>query len=206
VVDDNSPDGTAGAVKELAKTYEVSLLERPGKLGLGKAYIDGFRAGFKGADIIFQMDADLSHDPAAIPEFIKALEDHDVVIGSRYVKRGRIENWSAARKVTSQVGNMLAKSLLGLRQNDVTTGYRAYRTCVLESIDLGSIRSNGYSFLIELLFLVSRAGFRVTETPIVFRDRTRGRSKLSHKEIFLFIVTCGRLFVRKRLSGKSGKL
>ncbi len=204
VVDDNSPDGTAAAVRELAASYEVSLIERPGKLGLGSAYIEGFRAGFKNSDVIFQMDADHSHDPGAIPHFIKGLEDFDAVVGSRYVKGGCIENWGVGRKVTSRMGNMLAKNFLGLRQNDVTTGYRAYRTNVLERIELEPIRSNGYSFLIELLFYVSRKGFRVTETPIVFRDRTRGKSKLSQKEIVFFVVTCFRLFVRERLFRKRG--
>jgi dolichol-phosphate mannosyltransferase len=201
VVDDNSPDGTGDAVKALGNTYEVSLIARPGKLGLGSAYTEGFRTAFKTADVIFQMDADFSHDPKEIPNFIKGLKDSDVVVGSRYTAGGRTENWGISRKVISRAGNLIAKTFLGLRLNDVTTGYRAYRTPVLESIDLDSIKSNGYSFLVELLFYVSRKGFRIKETPIVFRDRTQGKSKLSQMEILYFFLTCWRLFVGERLIG-----
>ncbi len=140
------------------------------------------------------MDADFSHDPRDIPKFIETLKNFDVVLGSRCIKGGRIDGWDLYRKAVSRIGNSIAKSLLNLRINDVTTGYRAYRRRVLESIDLDSIKSNGYAFQVEILYRISKK-FDIEEVPIIFKNRERGKSKLSRTEIIWFFIMCLRLFI-----------
>ncbi|MEQ8821605.1 MAG: polyprenol monophosphomannose synthase [Sumerlaeia bacterium] len=208
VVDDNSRDGTADRVRAQAEKHpgRVHLIERPGKLGLGTAYIDAFRwalarEGGDAYDAILTMDADLSHDPAHLPEILHMAMVADVVIGSRYVAGGGIENWGPHRHVLSSGANFLARSLAGLRARDCTSGYRCYRRELLESIDLDAIRSDGYSCLMELLTVCQRRGAKIREIPIVFLDRRAGQSKISHKEIFKGFATLWR--VRRRLKENS---
>ena len=200
VIDDSSPDGTAREVENLRERYPIVLIKRGQKLGIGSAYVTGFKKAIDlNSDIIFEMDADFSHDPEYIPEFVKSLNNYDLVLGSRYIKGGEIENWSLWRKMMSKGANILARILLGLKVNDITTGYRAYRKETLQGIDLDKIKSNGYEFQAEILFRVVERGFGVKEIPIVFVDRRAGRSKLSKIEIINFFIFCirtgvGRLF------------
>jgi dolichol-phosphate mannosyltransferase len=191
VVDDSSPDGTAGEVERLGEKYPIILVKRDGKQGIGSAYVAGFRKALEiKSDAIFEMDADLSHDPEYIPEFLGALEDSDMVLGSRYIKGGRIENWGHWRKMVSKGANITARVLLGLRINDVTTGYRAYKREVLRGMDLNQIKSGGYVFQAEILLKVMENGFRIKEVPITFVDRKKGTSKLSRKEMLNFLMFC----------------
>ena len=191
VVDDNSSDDTADEVKRLKERYSIILLKRESKQGIGSAYISGFKEALNlNPDIIFEMDADFSHDPTYIPEFIEALENSDMVLGSRYIKGGGIRNWGLLRRIVSKGANFTARILLGLKVNDVTTGYRAYIREVLQGIDLDKIRSDGYAFQAEMLFKAKEKGFRVREIPIVFVDREKGSSKLSKMEIIKFFVFC----------------
>lgn len=185
VVDDASPDGTGEVVHRLARQdARVSLLPRPGKLGLGSAYLAGFRAAMEGGyEAVVTMDADFSHDPRHLPALLEGLRDRDVMIGSRYVRGGGIRNWGLLRRILSAGANGLSRLLLRLPARDATSGFRAYRCEALRRLDLLSIRSSGYAFLEEVLFLCHRAGLRIGETPILFVDRRAGRSKISRKEI-----------------------
>lgn len=198
VIDDSSPDGTAREVENLRERYPIVLIKRGQKLGIGSAYVTGFKKAMDlNSDIIFEMDADFSHDPEYIPEFVKSLNNYDLVLGSRYIKGGEIENWSLWRKMVSKGANILAKILLGLKVNDITTGYRAYRKETLQGIDLDKIKSNGYEFQAEILFRVVERGFGIKEIPIVFVDRRTGRSKLSKIEIINFFIFCIRTGIRR---------
>ncbi len=198
VVDDNSSDNTAEEVRNLSDKYPITLIERKEKLGIGSAYILGFkRALNEKADVIFEMDADLSHDPEYIPEFLNELKGNDLVIGSRYIPGGNIENWNLSRKVLSKGANTLARLLTGLNLRDITTGYRAYKSHVLRKIDLDSIKSDGYAFQLEMLFNVQKEGSKIKEIPIIFKERTKGRSKLSKMEILKFFVMCIWLSLKK---------
>jgi dolichol-phosphate mannosyltransferase len=182
VVDDNSPDGTAQIVAALAeRTKQVSLLVRPGKQGLGTAYVAGFRQVLTtNAQYIFEMDADFSHDPRYLPMLLAAAETkYDLVLGSRYVRGGGTTDWGIVRKMISRGGSLYARTILGLPAKDCTGGFRCYRRMVLETIDLDAVRSNGYSFQIEMLYRTTLANFRVGEIPIVFPDRRVGKSKMS---------------------------
>jgi dolichol-phosphate mannosyltransferase len=183
VVDDNSPDGTGEAADRLAGCYpdQIRVIHREGKLGLGSAYAAGFAMALElGADYIVQMDADFSHSPFYIPQLLEALSDHDVVIGSRYVEHGAVdERWSIWRRLLSWGGNIYAQLITGLHIHDVTGGFKAFRRRVLESIDWSRIRCDGYSFQIEVNYICQRKGFRMTEVPILFEDRVIGRSKMS---------------------------
>ncbi len=181
VIDDNSPDGTAELVKAYQKKNpHVHLLERPGKLGLGTAYIQGFQYALEhGYDFIFEMDADLSHDPRDIPRFLEAIADADVVIGSRYLRGVNVINWPLRRLFLSVMANKYTKFVTGLPLEDSTGGYKCFRRRVLEAIPLDKIRSNGYAFQIELNFKAWKRGFRLKEIPIIFYDRTAGKSKMS---------------------------
>jgi len=191
VVDDASPDGTGPLADALAAADpRVSVLHRPGKLGLGTAYVDGFRwAIARGYDVVFEMDADLSHDPAYIPAFLAAVAGGaDVVLGSRNVPGGGVEGWGLGRHALSKGGSLYARAILGVGVRDLTTGFKAYTRRALEVIDPGTVRSNGYSFQIETTYRALRKGLRVVEVPIVFVDRRAGRSKMSRR-IFAEAIT-----------------
>ena len=181
VIDDNSPDGTGEIADRLAAERPwVHALHRPRKEGLGPAYLDGFRRALElGADFIFELDCDFSHDPGDIPRLAAAAEDADLVIGSRYVPGGGTRNWGAVRRLISRGGSLYAQLLLGVPVRDLTGGFKCYRRAVLETIDLDAIHSKGYAFQIETTYRALRAGFRVTEVPIVFVDRAVGGSKMS---------------------------
>ncbi len=195
VVDDNSPDSTGLIVKEMAATQpRVSVVHRPGKLGLGTAYITGFKKALaSGAERILTMDADYSHHPRYIPAMIERSQAADLVIGSRYVRGGGAVDSPALRRLLSYGANAFAKVVLGLRAMDCTAGFRCYRREVLESIELDAIFSDGYSFLIEMLYKVQRRGWKVAEVPIHFMDRRRGTSKISRTEITRALYTVVRL-------------
>lgn len=196
VVDDASADGTADLVRERAEEYpdRVHLLERKGKLGLGTAYLAGFRwAMEKNYDLAITMDADLSHNPKHLFEILHMARIADVVVGSRYIAGGGIRNWGPHRYVLSWGANTLARMILGLRARDCTSGYRCYRTRLLREIDMDSIQSDGYSCLMELLAVCQRRGARIREIPIVFFDRRAGESKISGLEIAKAFVTLWRL-------------
>jgi dolichol-phosphate mannosyltransferase len=183
VVDDNSPDGTGQLADRLAAASggRVHVLHRPGKLGLGRAYVDGFRRALEhGADLVLEMDADFSHNPKYLPAMVTAIADADVVVGSRYVPGGMVDpTWPRWRKFISWWGSAYARRILGLRVRDATAGFKLFRRHVLERLPLSETRSNGYAFQIEVAYLCERAGFRVVEIPIVFDDRTIGVSKMS---------------------------
>ncbi len=184
VVDDSSPDGTGDLADALAKSDpRIHVLHRAGKLGIGTAYIAGFEYALReGYDVVFEMDTDLSHDPRYVPDFLRALEaGADVVIGSRNVAGGGVEGWGVGRHVLSKGGSLYSRTILGLRVRDLTSGYKAFTRRALEGIDLRSVRSEGYSFQIELTYRALRRGFRVTEVPIVFVDRRAGQSKMSRR-------------------------
>lgn len=186
VIDDASPDGTGQIADELAaERARVHVLHRAGKLGLGTAYIEGFRWGIeRGYDWFFEMDADFSHDPSHLPQFIAELGTHDVVLGSRYLGgRVTVVNWPIARLLLSYFANVYARKVTGLPVADATGGYKAFHRRVLEAIDLGRIESSGYSFQIEISMRAWRKGFRLCEIPIVFVDRSQGESKMSKKII-----------------------
>lgn len=181
VVDDNSPDGTAGLVKLMQETdSRVHLITRPLKLGLGTAYVAGFKYALAhGFDFIFEMDADFSHDPNELPVLLKKAQECDLVIGSRYIVGVNVVNWPMRRLMLSMLANMYTRYITGMPVRDATGGFKCYRRKVLESIDLDSITSNGYAFQIEMNFLAWKKGFRVCEIPIVFVDRRVGVSKMS---------------------------
>ncbi len=196
VVDDNSPDGTAEIVRDLARGEpRIGLLSRPGKQGLGRAYLAGFRRALdEGAEFICEMDADFSHDPRYLPDLLAAAETrYDLVLGSRYVRGGGTVNWGLARQLISRGGNVYARAILGLPISDATGGFRCYRRRVLETLDLGAIQSNGYSFQIEMVYRTRRAGFRVGEVPIIFPDRRVGQSKMSRRIVLEALLTVWRL-------------
>lgn len=186
-VDDNSPDGTAEEIERQRPDlpFEVYLIKRKGKLGLGTAYIAGFKKAIKlEMDNIFQMDADLSHDPEVIPEMCQALETHDFVIGARYIKGGKLPKWSLVRKLVSHGGNLYTRILLGLGIHDWTGGFNGYRRETLEGINLDAVKSNGYSFQIEMKYKAKKNGAKFMEVPIEFHERNAGKSKFS-KKIFV---------------------
>ena len=187
VIDDNSPDGTGRLADELAaRDPRVKVLHRPGKQGLGTAYIAGFKYALReGYDYVFEMDADFSHDPKYLgPMLSKAKAGADMVIGSRWVRGGGTENWGVGRRIISRGGSLYARTILGVPIRDVTAGFICYRRQLLAALDLDTVQSNGYSFQIEMKYRAVRGGFRVEEVPIVFVDRRAGASKMSRK-IFL---------------------
>ncbi|HEY0971922.1 MAG TPA: polyprenol monophosphomannose synthase [Gemmatimonadales bacterium] len=182
VVDDGSPDGTGAIVDDLAAADpRVHALHRPRKMGLGTAYRDGFRWALgREYEYVFEMDADFSHDPAHLPQFLAAIESADLVLGSRY-RHGKVTvvNWPIGRLFLSYFANVYARMVTGLQLADATGGFKCFRRKVLEAIDLDDVRSNGYAFQIEMSFRAWRKGFRIVEIPIVFHDRTEGESKMS---------------------------
>jgi dolichol-phosphate mannosyltransferase len=181
-VDDNSPDGTGDLIASIAATNpRVHLLRRPGKMGLGTAYRDGFHwALARDYELIFEMDADFSHDPDHLPQFLKAAETADFVLGSRYLNgKVTIVNWPISRLLLSYGANIYARVITGMRLWDATGGFKCFHRRVLEAIDLNDVRSNGYAFQIEMTFRAMRKGFKPVEIPIVFSDRTEGESKMS---------------------------
>ena len=184
VVDDNSPDGTGKIADDLAKQeHRIQVLHRPGKLGLRSAYLNAFQQiMFDDVDAIVQMDADFSHDPAVLPDMAARIESCDVVMGSRYVKGGSVdERWPLWRRELSAFGNFYARSILGFPLHDVTTGYRMWRREILHGMPLERIRSNGYVFLVEMAYMAYCLEYRMAEVPIYFADRRWGKSKMSFK-------------------------
>ena len=181
VIDDNSPDGTGKLADRLAEEHAyVSVLHRPRKEGLGPAYLAGFqRALADGAELVLEMDCDFSHSPADVPRLIEAAAGADLVLGSRYVRGGSVENWGLVRRFVSAGGSLYARVLLGVRIHDLTGGFKCYRRGVLETIDLQAIDSKGYAFQIETTYRAVRKGFSVAEVPIRFVDRQEGNSKMS---------------------------
>jgi dolichol-phosphate mannosyltransferase len=183
VVDDNSPDGTGQIADQMATDdARVHVLHRGGKEGLGKAYIAGFRWALeRGYDLVFEMDADFSHDPRFLPKLIEAVQDADLVIGSRYKTGVNVINWPISRLLLSLGANQYARWVTGLPLTDSTGGFKCFRRRVLEAIPLDRVRSNGYAFQIEMSFLAWKRGFRLKEIPIVFTDRVEGQSKMNKK-------------------------
>jgi dolichol-phosphate mannosyltransferase len=181
VVDDSSPDGTGQLADAIARELEpVEVLHRSTKTGLGHAYLAGFAEALAGgAELVIEMDADFSHNPAYLGALLEAAKDADLVLGSRYVRGGGIENWGMVRRLISRGGCLYARGILGVDVHDLTGGFKCIRREVLEGIDLGSVRAEGYVFQIEVTYRAILAGFRVKEVPIVFRERSRGTSKMS---------------------------
>jgi dolichol-phosphate mannosyltransferase len=187
VVDDSSPDGTGDLAERMAAADpRVHVLHRPGKEGLGRAYLDGFREALaRGARVVVQMDADWSHDPGSLPALIEPVTSGrgDLVIGSRYVAGGGVEDWGIARRVISRGGSLFARIMLRLDPHDLTGGFKAWRAETLGGLSFDGVRAGGYVFQIEMTYRASRAGARVVEVPITFRDRRAGQSKMSRRII-----------------------
>jgi dolichol-phosphate mannosyltransferase len=186
IVDDGSPDGTADLVRKFQSgTNRVHLIVRNAKMGLGTAYTAGFKFALEhGYEFVFEMDADLSHDPLEIGNFLREAERSDLVIGSRYTNGVRVLNWPINRLLLSYFANVYTRFMIGLPLHDATGGYKCYRRKVLESIDLDRIHSNGYAFQIEMSYKAWKKGFRLTEIPIVFHDRRSGQSKMSRAIVY----------------------
>jgi len=198
VVDDNSPDGTGRYITEMSRTNpRVHLLSRSQKMGLGTAYVEGFRFMLaNGYELAFQMDADYSHDPKEIINFWTAIQDSDLVIGSRYSTGVNVINWPMSRLLLSYFANKYTKFVTGLPVADSTGGFKCFRRKVLESIDLNSIKSNGYSFQIEMNYKAWKAGYKIKEIPIIFVDRTKGKSKMSKKIVREAVLMVWKLRMR----------
>jgi len=201
IIDDNSPDGTADQVRKLQEKYkDIHLIEREDKLGLGTAYVVGFKYALEnGYDNVFEMDADYSHDPTEIPNFLAALNEADLVIGSRYIKGVNVVNWPLSRLLLSYFANRYTRLITGLPLCDSTSGYKCFRIDVLRAISLDKIHSGGYSFQIEMSFRAWKLGFRLKEIPIIFIDRAIGKSKMSKKIVREAILMVWRLKIRSIL-------
>jgi dolichol-phosphate mannosyltransferase len=187
VVDDGSPDGTGELADEIAARSQgrVHVLHRPGKLGLGTAYVTGFRWALeRDYAIVFEMDADFSHDPNHLPEFLRYAESFDLVLGSRYLNGVTVVNWPMKRLILSYLANAYARFVTGIQVSDLTGGFKCYRRAVLEAIDLDAVRSSGYAFQIEMTYRAARKGFRIGEMPIIFVDRNVGVSKMSQRIVW----------------------
>lgn len=195
IIDDNSPDGTGEIADRLvAERLNINVIHRPEKKGLGQAYIDGFRFALdRGADYVVTMDADLSHDPKYIPTMVSMMDDCDLVMGVRYDHGGEIKNWGWFRKILSAGANWLARRMLDLQINDLTTGFKCYSRQVLEKIGVENIFSEGYSFQVEMVYKAHGLGFRIGQVPIVFVNRTKGKSKISRGEAIKGFLTLLRL-------------
>lgn len=195
IVDDNSPDGTGNAVEEMAKSNDrILILRRNGKLGLGSAYREGFKiAKEKGAQFVIQMDADFSHNPDIIPSLLEKVEMYDLAIGSRYLTGVSVVNWPIRRLLLSYGANVYTRLITGLQISDCTSGFKCFRKEVLDSIDLDRIRSDGYSFQIEMNFICKEMGFRIEEVPIIFIDRHAGTSKMSKRIVYEAVIMVWKL-------------
>ncbi|MEO8272531.1 MAG: polyprenol monophosphomannose synthase [Chloroflexota bacterium] len=212
VVDDNSPDGTGRLADQLAASNpRIRVRHRPGKAGIGRAYLDGFRVALDdGATTIVQMDADWSHDPGALPALVAPIRDGeaDLVIGSRYVRGGRVLDWGLGRRLISRMGSLFARTVLGLRPHDLTGGFKAWHAATLAEIPFDGIHAGGYVFQIEMTYRASRAGARVREVPITFQDRRVGKSKMSRRIIVEALLVVVRLrwdeLRRRRLRRPNG--
>ncbi|HOJ03643.1 MAG TPA: polyprenol monophosphomannose synthase [Bacteroidota bacterium] len=204
VVDDNSPDGTAEAVQEMMRgNGRIRLLQRERKMGLGTAYVAGFRHAIEhGYDFVFEMDADFSHDPNTLPRFLDAIQEYDLVLGSRYIQGVNVINWPMKRLLLSYFANQYTRVVTGLPVRDATGGFKCFRVEVLKAIDLDRVRSNGYSFQIEMSFKAWKKGFRIHEIPIIFMDRRAGISKMSKKIVREAVTMVWRL----RFQGMFGLL
>lgn len=201
IIDDNSPDGTSDIIKKLQVEFlNLYLIRRSGKLGYGSAHTIGFNFSVdRGADIVISMDADFSHDPKKIPELIQVIDDgNDVAIGSRRVSGGKVIGWSLWRKFCSTGAMLLSQLILDIKTRDLTSGFRAYKREVFDLVSLNSIKSNGYSFLEELIYLVEKNNLKIKEVPIIFYDRQFGKSKLSKKEIIKFFITIFKIKFSKK--------
>jgi dolichol-phosphate mannosyltransferase len=206
VVDDNSPDGTGKLADELATaTNRVQVIHRPGKLGLGTAYVTGFKLALaRNADRVVTMDADFSHNPRYIPALVALTDTYHIGIGSRYVPGGSVaQDWGVHRRFLSWGANLFARTTLGLKANDCTAGFRCYRSEVLRNIDLDRIFSNGYSFLIEMMYRCQRLGYSFGETPILFENRHKGSPKMSQQEIYRAMWTVIRLGLSRLMFWRS---
>ncbi len=183
IVDDNSPDGTASFVEgEMKKDNRIHIIKRPSKQGLGTAYIAGFKFALQNQfDLIFEMDADFSHDPNEIPKFLEEIKKSDVVLGSRYITGVNVINWPMRRLLLSWFANFYTRVITGMSVHDATGGFKCFRKEVLQAIDLDKVTSNGYAFQIEMTFKAWKKGFRIKEIPIIFMDRVKGKSKMSKK-------------------------
>ncbi|MEW6506534.1 MAG: polyprenol monophosphomannose synthase [Bacteroidota bacterium] len=206
VVDDNSPDGTANYIEEISgKDLRIHLIKRNGKLGLGTAYVAGFKYAISNNyDVVIQMDADFSHDPKEIKNFLELILIYDLVIGSRYIYGVRVINWPIRRLLLSYFANLYTRIITGLPIKDGTGGFKCIRKEVLQAIDLDKIHSNGYSFQIEINFLAWKKKFKLTEMPIIFVDRVKGSSKMSKKIVYEAVFMVWKLRLKSML-GLIGK-
>ena len=210
VIDDASPDGTAEVAEEMGRTdSHIKLLRRPGKQGLGVAYIDGYRRVLaQGYEAVLCMDCDFSHDPAVLPKIVEALADADLVIGSRYIPGGSTPDWKLSRRMLSRMGNLTVRVLLNVPTRDNTTGYRGYRREALEKLDFDTIKLTGYGFMIETAYRTYLKGLRIKEIPITFVDRRVGKSKMSGsivKEALLYVVQLRLQHIKEQLFGAGKK-
>ena len=203
IVDDNSPDGTAACAENLARRFPIHILQRGRKEGIGKAYIQAFQTLLSDPappDRIIQMDADMSHDPALIPAMLHAADTYDVIVGSRYIAGGTIENWDFIRRCISRIGNAYARTMLRLPYRDLTSGYRCFRREGLTRLNVASFGSSGYCFMIETIFAAHKSGLRIYELPIVFTERTIGKSKFNLGIIMESVWRVTLLALKRRVS------
>jgi dolichol-phosphate mannosyltransferase len=201
IVDDSSPDGTGEMVEKLrSQNPRIHLLRRGAKMGLGTAYVAGFRYAIeRGYDFVFEMDADFSHDPRELPRMLEKAQNYDLVIGSRYTEGVRVINWPMGRLLLSYAANVYTRVITGMPVKDATGGFKCFRRAVLEAINLDEVKSNGYAFQIEMNFKAYRKGFRLKEHPIIFADRTSGTSKMSRKIVYEAVFRVWKLKIRQLL-------
>lgn len=206
-VDDNSPDGTGSIIDELVAEHDrVHVLHRTGKLGLGSAYREGFKVALAmGADYLLEMDADFSHDPATLPLFLAAISESDLVIGSRYLNGVSVVNWPIRRLILSYFASVYTRWVTGLQLRDCTSGFKCFRRSAIEAIDLTRVKSDGYSFQIEMNYRCMEKGFRITEIPIIFIDRHAGSSKMSGSIVREAVLMVWKLRLQTLLSKLLGK-
>lgn len=200
IIDDNSPDGTGLIAQNLSEKYpdKIEVILRPGKLGLGSALRDGFKKALKeNCDVVLSIDCDFSHDPKSIPLLLEAIKEADMVIGSRYIPQGRISGWNLKRRILSYLANHLTYFILGVKSKDNTTGFRVYKASFLKKLPYTRVKSEGYSFFIEISFWAQKRGFKIKEVPIHFINRQEGKSKISRREVYKAFLTLIRLFLKR---------